>query len=43
MKLKNSKLMMIRQLDKKLNLYGSLSGLSVPPSGWINSVRKKVS
>ncbi|TKC07128.1 mobile mystery protein A [Pedobacter frigoris] len=40
MKLKNSKLMMIRQLDKKLRLYGSLSVLSVPSSGWINSVRK---
>ena len=40
MKLKNSQLIMVRQLDKKMLLLRTLANVSVPSSGWINTFRK---
>jgi predicted DNA-binding mobile mystery protein A len=35
----NSKLLIIRQLDKKLQILRPLQKLTVPPKGWINLIR----
>lgn len=40
MKLKNGQLMLVRQLDKKISLFGNLAYSLVPPRGWINILRK---
>jgi len=40
MKLKNSQLMLVRQLDKRVQLFSTLSNSPVPNTGWINTMRK---
>jgi len=40
MKLKNSQLILVRQLDKKVMSYSTLTGLTAPPEGWIRTFRK---
>lgn len=40
MKLQNGQLMIIRQLDKKLQVYNALAGVEIPSTGWVNVVRK---
>lgn len=39
MKLKNSGIMLLRQLDKKLQEFKIISKIEVPPKGWINATR----
>ena len=39
MKLANSKLMLIRQLDHKMLVFRSLLGIKSSPKGWINQIR----
>ena len=40
MKLKNSQLLIVRQLDKKVQLFSVLAKESIPNKGWISSIRK---
>ncbi|MBC8986159.1 mobile mystery protein A [Pedobacter sp. N36a] len=42
MKLKNSRLLIIRQLDKKIQLFMPLSTIQIPPTGWISTLRKSL-
>lgn len=40
MKLKNSQLLIVRQLDKKVQSFSILAKESTPTKGWISSIRK---
>jgi len=40
MKLKNSQLMLVRQLDKKITLYSTIANVLTPAEGWISTFRK---
>jgi len=40
MKLKNSQLMLVRQLDKKVVMFSNLANVLAPSEGWISTFRK---